>query len=749
MSTNMSRVYNIFEIVIENFSKTNIYLIKKTAKIALVFLSSAMLLLSGINPNLLVQPASAVTPTPSPLGTIFGPNMYKIMVHVNGAEKGSISPYYHVYVSGYKENGYDQILFNMDHNLLEITGEEPYFGSFENLRPWISESTSSTVPGQYLVEQSPTQHIDGSNSLHAKAYALGAAFGSAGMFQNMIWEISPVAANLNLKFAIYPVSLQSTTTSPDSLIVVELDFNYYDSATVVPKMFLVLQDNPSELLSSGTPFINSTNNVYYVLNKQTPLQLGSWKNFSLNITDLAVRYYGLNKALNLKINGLHIDAYSRNNATSEFYSDAVKLTSSNTAEQTYSILSNLIKNYDTPELRTSSGEKLDLPSALLYFNVSTYLRPSGSGIAGEHQVIDTIHSKGDYVFLSKPDEGSYRDSALSNLWNVDGIAVYSTHNKQKGFAMDIWDYYLSKGVLAMGIAEEHPMNTTDVQFSATTAPTQYVYTDNNSPTTTIEAMAQGRGFIEAGYIRPTMPIFLSAENQQIPMGKFPIYVDTSRTTATLNINLQNIPFVAKTLRVVRNGTTINTISLQGLTSYNTTLTPTLPDKSNYFRLEVLNSNGTIIAFSNPIIYVKTHIRSDMWLALSPSLQYGSATSSINSINYGSNTLSFTVKSRENILVTTKIFTAKAPLNVSGAQSWSYDPTSKILTIKTKGTAQITVTFTTTTTNTTSTTPPSDNKPGKGPKDKHEDNGKHKGWDNDKGKDDKNDDKPKDKPKDKH
>ncbi|MCL4435971.1 MAG: hypothetical protein M1503_02145 [Thaumarchaeota archaeon] len=720
----------------------NIHSIKKTAKITLVILSSVMLLLSGASPNLLVQPAVAVAPTPSPLGTVFGPNIYKIMVHVNGADKGSVSPYYHTYVSGYKENGYDQILFNMDHNLFEITGEEPYFGNFENLRPWISESTSSTVPGHYLVEQSPAQHIDGNNSLHAKASTPGAAFGSAGVFQNMLWQVSPVAANLNLKFSIYPVSLQSTTASPDSMILVELDFNYYDSATTVPKMFLVLLDNPSETLS-GTPFTNSTNNVYYVLNKQTPLQSKAWNNFNLNITGLATQYYGLNKALNLKINGLHINAYSRNNATSEFYTDAVQLTSSNPAERTYSILSNLIMSYDTAELRLTSGEKFDLPSALLYFNVSTYLRPSGSGIAGERQVIETIHSKGDYVFLSKPDEGSYRNYALSNLWNVDGIAVYSTHNKQKGFAMDIWDYYLSKGVLAMGIAEEHPMNTTDVQFSATTAPTQYVYTDSDSTTTTVEAMAQGRGFVEAGYIRPTMPIFLSAENQQIPMGKFPIYVDSNRSTASLNINLQNIPFAAKTLRVIRNGTTINTISLQGLTSYNTTLTPALPDKSNYFRLEVLNANGTIIAFSNPIIYVKTSIRADIWLALSPSLQYGSASSSINSISYGSNKLSFTAKSRENILITTKIFTSKAPVNVSGAQSWNYDQTSNILTIKTKGTAQITITFLATTTTTTTTTTthkitPSDNhKPsdnncddhGKGPKDNHENKGKHKGQEN--------------------
>ncbi|OHE55165.1 MAG: hypothetical protein A3K61_06800, partial [Thaumarchaeota archaeon RBG_16_49_8] len=252
--------------------------------------------------------------------------------------------------------------------------------------------------------------------------------------------------------------------------------------------------------------------------------------------------------------------------------------------------------------------------------------------------------------------------------------------------------------------------------------------------------------------------------------------------------------VAKTLRVIRNGTTINTISLQGLTSYNTTLTPTLPDKSNYFRLEVLNANGTIIAFSNPIIYVKTPITSDMWLALSPSLQYGSASSSISSIEYGSGTLSFTATSRENILVTSKIFTSKAPLNVSGAQSLSYDPTSTILTIKTKGTAQITVTFTATTTTTakstsstststttTKTTPtntpaiPKSQHPddhGKDAKDDHDDNdhenkgkdnsddhdgdhgkdakddhdnndhenkGKHKGWDNDKDKDDKKDD----------
>ncbi len=724
------------EYVIENFSKMNYSSVIKATKTALVFLTSAMLLLSGIHPNLLVQPASAVTPTPSPLDTLFGPNIYKIMVHVNGADKGSVSPYYHRYVSGYKENGYDQILFNMDHNLLEITGENPYYGNFENLRPWKNESTASTIPGQYIVEQSTAQRIDGNKSLHVKASVPNVAFGSASMFQDMLWEISPVAANLNLKFSIYPVSLKNATTLPDSLIMVALDFNYYDSNITVPKMFLVIQESPPEPLSSGTTFINSTDNVYYVLNKQAPLlpQSGAWNNFNINITNLAVNYYGLSKALNLKINGLHINAYSRNNATSEFYADAIQLTSNNTAEQTYSVLSNLIMSYDSPELRTTSGEKLDLPSALLYFNVSNYLRPAGFSIADEHQAIRDIHSRGDYVFLSKPDDGDvYRNNALNNLWNVDGIAVYSSHNKKIGFAMDIWDRYLSRGILAMGIAEEHPMNTTDVRFSATTAPTQYVYADINSTSTTVEAMAQGRGFVEAGYIRPTMPLFLSAENQQVPMGKFPIYVDSSRSAASLKIDIQNIPFVAKTLRIIRNGTTISTISLEGLTSYNATLTPTLPDKSNYFRFEILNRNGNIIAFSNPIIYVKTSIRSDMWLALAPSLQYGSATSSINSIKYGSNTLSFTAQSRENILVTTKVFTPKAPVDVSGAESWNYDPTSKILTIKTKGIAQVSVTFPATT-NTTPTTPknptPDDNKPSK------DQNNRDKDKDKDKDKDDK-------------
>jgi hypothetical protein len=326
--------------------------IREPVKITLVILSSAMLMLSGINPSLLIQPVSAETSTPSPLDSLFGSNIYKIMVHVNGADKGSVSPYYHRYVFGYKENGYDQILFNMDHDLLEITGEDPYYGNFENLRPWMNESTSSTVPGQYLVEQSLAQHVDGNNSLHVKTSALGSTFGSAGIFQDMLWEISPVAANLHLNFSIYPVSLKNTTASVDSLIMVELDFNYYDSNISVPKMFLVLQDNPSETLSTGTPFTNNTNNVYYTLNKQQTSvpQSEAWNRFNLTITDLAVNYYGLSKALNLKMNGLHIDAYSRNNATSEFYVDAVRLTSNNTAEQTYAIISNLITSYDAPIL---------------------------------------------------------------------------------------------------------------------------------------------------------------------------------------------------------------------------------------------------------------------------------------------------------------------------------------------------------------------------------------------------------------
>src|SRR3989304_1511916 len=235
----------------------------------LIFLVMTMLLLSGILPNIPIRPASAISAIPPPVNQLFGPGIEKVMVHVNGADKGEVSPYYHTYLSGYRENGYDSVLYNMDHNLLTIEDEEPYNGGFESMTSLV-EKTSSSVSGQYIVEQSSTQHLAGNNALHIRANVAGGTLGYAEIYQDMLWEIAPVAADLNLKFSIYPVSLTDVNAAPNSLITVQLNFTHYDSATTVPKMFLVLQDDPSESLS-GTSFVNDTNNVYYVLNKQTPL----------------------------------------------------------------------------------------------------------------------------------------------------------------------------------------------------------------------------------------------------------------------------------------------------------------------------------------------------------------------------------------------------------------------------------------------------------------------------------------------
>jgi len=113
------------------------------------------------------------------------------MVHVNAADKGDISPYFHRYLSNYSQNGYDSVLFNMDHDLLEITEWEPYNGGFETWTPWVKETTSS-VSGSYTAEQSSAQARDGIYSLHAKASVSGSTFGSAGVFQDMLWEVQPI-----------------------------------------------------------------------------------------------------------------------------------------------------------------------------------------------------------------------------------------------------------------------------------------------------------------------------------------------------------------------------------------------------------------------------------------------------------------------------------------------------------------------------------------------------------------------------
>ncbi len=651
-------------------------------KVSLLFLCLALIIV--------LSPVFGSNPVSHPMDNLFGSNVYKAILHVNAADKGEISQYYHRYVAGYEENGFDAVFVTMDDDLMNITGEQPYSGGFESVSSWDILTSDSSVPGDYLVEQSPAKYLGGNHSLHLISRVPGNDFGYAGLSQNTTWQVSQIAANLNLKFSVYPIALENKTSSADSFLTVELGFNYYDSKDHVPKMFLVIQDNLGESLSNELPFNNGTDVEYYVLNDNTPLKFESWNNFNVNITDLAIGKYGIDKAFNLKINSIQIGAYSRNDANAELYVDSMRLNSNNSVDETYSILSQSIKSYDSSNFRMVPGERINARNVLLYFNLDNYFPKSSDGT---RKTINNVHSNGDYIFVSKPGvDSESRDNMLENLWPVDGMAVYFSRNMEpNGFATDIWDYYLSRGIFAQAIAEAHPMYVNDPDYSIKWAPVQYIYADSNSPDTLVEAMAQGRSFIESSYIKPTMLVLFSAENQQIPMGKFPIYVDSGRDNAILNVNLQNIPSTAKTLRLVMNGTVIDSVPLSG-SSYNNVFTPHLPDKSEYFRLEILNHNGTIIALSNPIVYSKKDFNSnDIWLALSPSLQYGSAKSSIDLISYSNDDiLSFDVHSLDSVEVTTKIFSARSPSSISGVESWNYDSASNVLSVNTAGNTHVSV-----------------------------------------------------------
>jgi len=54
---------------------------------------------------------------------------------------------------------------------------------------------------------------------------------------------------------------------------------------------VLFRSDPTEALSSEGSFVNDTNTVYYILNKQTPLQFNAWNKFNFNFTDLAVSYF--------------------------------------------------------------------------------------------------------------------------------------------------------------------------------------------------------------------------------------------------------------------------------------------------------------------------------------------------------------------------------------------------------------------------------------------------------------------------
>ncbi len=645
----------------------------ETAKICL-----ALLFIFVILP----KPGLGANPVPSPMDSLFGKNLYKAIIHVNAADKGEISAYYHKNFAGYGDNGFDAVFFTLDDNLMNITSEEPYNGGFESFTSWSSKE--STVPGEYVGEKSSAKYLRGGNSLHASAKVSGENFGYAGAYQDMLWQVSAVAADLNFNFSIYPVAMDNKTEFPDSLFAVEFGFNYYNSRNYTPKMVLLFQENSSETFSDGSPFSNDFDTVYHVMNPQDQLKFNLWNTFSLNLTDLIVNYYGSEKALNLKINNIGIYAYSRNGADSEFYADVVKLSGNNAVQETFSTLTGSIKNYDSQELRMVPGERLEMQNVMLYLNKQDYFQKAGYGVDNTRKTIKMAHDDGGYLFVSKPDSSAeYRTNMFENLWPVDGMAVYFSRNMgREGFATDIWDYYLTNGIFAQGIAEAHPMYVSDAESYAKWLPAQYVYADDNSPESIVEALAQGRSFVERNRAKVPMMIFFSAENSQVPAGKFPVYVDSSRDEAVLDIELTNIPPEAKILRLIRNGTFLSDEPISG-TSFSKTYTPSLPDKSNYFRIEILNSSS-VMAFSNPIVYIKKNIDPDIWMALAPSLQQGSASSSIESISYSGKNLSFVVKSKRDVSVTTKIFSEKPPSEVMNAESWDYDPAAKIVRVETAG-----------------------------------------------------------------
>ena len=194
-----------------------------------------------------------------------------------------------------------------------------------------------------------------------------------------------------------------------------------------------------------------------------------------------------------------------------------------------------------------------------------------------------------------------------------------------------------------------------------------------------------------------MVLYFSAENDAVPMGRYPIIVDPSTQTTPLHVVLTNVPSSPPNLNLVfkgDNGITIgNPIPLPaGTAKYDNTFTFTLPDAYSYFRYEIQSaSSGNRLAFSQPLIFNKTTsaIFPGFWTALVPQ-DSAALDLPVNSISFTNNVLTEQVKVRlpqgDGKTATVKIFIPSgmfASDQFVSSPAGTFDPNSRILTVNTQ------------------------------------------------------------------
>ena len=211
-------------------------------------------------------------------------------------------------------------------------------------------------------------------------------------------------------------------------------------------------------------------------------------------------------------------------------------------------------------------------------------------------VVQEVHNKGWLIQQNHPTGYSaakgwnYTELVLdNNAWGADLIEARS--NKE----LELWDTLLSRGVIILGMAgsDTHTGFTEGLN-------TTYIYAASNSRLDIFRSMFEGRMFMGLNNFSGIL-IFNIKESSEPYPARYPIYI-SKNVNATLYVKVNGTQNGWK-LCWIRNGTYILNETITS-TSFEKTRIFTLPDKANYFRIEVRDQNDKLIAWSEPIFFIK-------------------------------------------------------------------------------------------------------------------------------------------------
>ncbi len=602
--------------------------------------------------NLIITPSLSMTDVSasfrsSELPDLFEPRIYRIAEHMHTVDESSVSNHY---FSKFVK-GYDALYFAYQSNyLLGDDIHDPDFESYVPLSNWGVHKNGSFYDNYNPeVERSGIKKMSGNYSLHLKLDSSQSRDERSyvGVSQEPTHP-TPLSANLNVTYGIFPALLTDTTNKTDSMIEVRYSLLYWDSKKFSPNIVFIYQDEGTTDSFSSTPYKNDTNNVY-LLRTATH---NTWNRVTENLTDIAWSYWGEDFTYDQAIRTVQLGVHAENSAVAEVYFDSLSREVSKSNAHVYATQIDQLEKWSTPSLKLFTGEELNGVSNLFALNIpKNNFIESTHGSTGPLNDIHNVHNSGHYVGLAHPFQNkSQLQWALNSSYDVDMIDIYGNTGCRYVTDTTIWDNYLNKEIFAVSTATPNVHNPIGIDRMNTDGYAIYVFSNSSESGDLLENMVMGRSFIESVSLHDNyigndrtvewnsangsviqsnispMLLYFTAQKDQVPMGRYPIILDTATKRADLHIIVKNIPslFSNITLNIIRNGDSVikDTFDIQdGTSKFDKEFSLDLSNKNvTYFRYEILDSvSGKPLAFSQPIIFVKNQmpLHPLFWTALVP------------------------------------------------------------------------------------------------------------------------------------